>query len=323
MNEIVTSLSVKKSASVYRPAKGVRFDQAAAQLFAEFSRSRLQAWIAEGCLMLNGVVADKRDTVRHQDRLTLEATLLLEPGVRAEAMDLDVVFEDEHLLVVNKAAGLVVHPGAGNTTGTLVNGLLHHAPELDALPRAGLVHRIDKDTTGLLVVAKTLASHAALVEALQLRAISREYEAVVRGHLVSGGTVDKPIERDPHDRTKMAIRQGGRESVTHYRVLERYRSHTRLRLKLETGRTHQIRVHMASERHPLVGDPVYGGRLAIPAGTSPALEATLRGFGRQALHARRLGLNHPVTGQFMDWQVPPPADMQALIAALRRDVETE
>ncbi len=318
----MTSINVEKSASVYLPSKGLRLDQAAAQLFAEFSRSRLQAWIAAGQLKLNDELANQRDVVKHRDQLNLQANLVLDPGVRAEAIPLDIVYEDEHLIIVNKSAGLVVHPGAGNTSGTLVNALLHHAPELDALPRAGLVHRIDKDTTGLLVVARTLEAHAVLVEALQQREINREYEAVVRGHLVAGGTIDKPIERDPNDRTRMAIRQGGRESVTHYRVLERFKSHTRLRLKLETGRTHQIRIHMASEKHALVGDPVYGGRLAIPAGTTPALEAMLRGFNRQALHARRLGLVHPATGEVMDWQVPPPADMQALIAALRVDTES-
>lgn len=318
----MTSINVEKSASVYLPSKGLRLDQAAAQLFAEFSRSRLQAWIAAGQLKLNDELANQRDVVKHRDQLNLQANLVLDPGVRAEAIPLDIVYEDEHLIIVNKSAGLVVHPGAGNTSGTLVNALLHHAPELDALPRAGLVHRIDKDTTGLLVVARTLEAHAVLVEALQQREINREYEAVVRGHLVAGGTIDKPIERDPNDRTRMAIRQGGRESVTHYRVLERFKSHTRLRLKLETGRTHQIRIHMASEKHALVGDPVYGGRLAIPAGTTPALEAMLRGFNRQALHARRLGLVHPATGEVMDWQVPPPADMQALIAALRVDTQS-
>ena len=301
----------------------MRLDQICAQLFNDYSRSRLQAWIAQGQLTLNGEQASQRDLVKHQDALVLNANLVLDPGVRAEDIALDIVYEDDALIVVNKPAGLVVHPGAGNTSGTLVNALLHYAPELDALPRAGLVHRIDKDTTGLLVVARTLESHSYLVEALQAREINREYEAVVRGQLVAGGTIDKPIERDPRDRTKMAIRQGGRESVTHYRVLERFKSHTRLRLKLETGRTHQIRIHMASEKHPLVGDPVYGGRLAIPAGTSASLEQMLRGFNRQALHARRLGLIHPVSGERMDWQVAPPEDMQRLVASLREDMSAE
>lgn len=319
----MTSIDVKKSASVYQPRKGWRLDQAAALLFGEFSRSRLQAWIAAGELRLNGEIANQRESVKHRDVLSLSAALTLDPGVRAENIPLNIVYEDDALIVVNKPAGLVVHPGAGNTSGTLVNALLHYAPALDALPRAGLVHRIDKDTTGLLVIAKTLEVHASLVAALQAREISREYEAVVRGHLVSGGTINKPIDRDPRDRTRMAIRQDGRESVTHYRVLERYKSHTRLRLKLETGRTHQIRIHMASEKHALVGDPVYGGRLAIPAGTTPALENALRGFNRQALHARRLGLTHPVSGEWMDWQVLPPEDMQQLIQCLRADTEAE
>ncbi|MDD9894026.1 MAG: 23S rRNA pseudouridine(1911/1915/1917) synthase RluD [Gammaproteobacteria bacterium] len=319
----MTTINVEKSASVYMPSKGMRLDQICAQLFNDYSRSRLQAWIAQGQLTLNGEQASQRDLVKHQDALVLNANLVLDPGVRAEDIALDIVYEDDALIVVNKPAGLVVHPGAGNTSGTLVNALLHYAPELDALPRAGLVHRIDKDTTGLLVVARTLESHSYLVEALQAREINREYEAVVRGQLVAGGTIDKPIERDPRDRTKMAIRQGGRESVTHYRVLERFKSHTRLRLKLETGRTHQIRIHMASEKHPLVGDPVYGGRLAIPAGTSASLEQMLRGFNRQALHARRLGLIHPVSGERMDWQVAPPEDMQRLVASLREDMSAE
>lgn len=304
---------------MYFPPREMRLDQAAATLFAEYSRSRLQAWIADGQLSLNGETANQREIVKHRDLIHLSASITLDPGVRAEPIALDVVYEDESLIVINKPAGLVVHPGAGNTSGTLVNALLHYAPELDALPRAGLVHRIDKYTTGLLVVARTIEAHTTLVAALQAREITREYEAVIRGQLVSGGTIDKPIDRDPRDRTKMAIRQGGRESVTHYRVLERFRAHTRLRLKLETGRTHQIRIHMASERHPLVGDPVYGGRLAIPADTSAELEQMLRSFKRQALHARRLGLVHPQTGEFMDWQVPSPDDMQQLIAVLRAD----
>lgn len=317
----MTSIKVEKSASMYMPPRDMRLDRAAALLFSEYSRSRLQAWIADGNMELNGEPCHQRELVKHRDTLSLRASYTLDPGVRAEAIDLDVVYEDDSLIIINKPAGLVVHPGAGNSSGTLVNALLHYAPELDALPRAGLVHRIDKYTTGLLLVARTIEAHTFLVAALQAREINREYEAVVRGTLVSGGTIDKPIDRDPRERVKMAIREGGRESVTHYRVLERFPGHTRLRLKLETGRTHQIRVHMASVRHPLVGDPVYGGRLAIPSGTTPHLEQVLRGFNRQALHARRLGLVHPAKGEYMDWQVQSPADMQQLIAALRADSE--
>jgi len=317
----VTTIQIEKSASLLFPPTGQRLDQAAVVVFGEHSRTRLQAWIASGALTLNGQQAEQREVVHHRDCLQLQVQLDFEPSVKAEPIALDVVYEDSALIVINKPAGLVVHPGAGNTRGTLVNALLHYAPELEALPRAGLVHRIDKETTGLLVIARTLTAHTQLVEALQQREISREYEAIVRGGLISGGTIDKPIDRDPRDRTRMAIRQGGRESVTHYRVLEKYRSHTRLRVKLESGRTHQIRVHMASIKHPLLGDPVYGGRLAIPAGTSPAMEDMLRNFRRQALHARRLALTHPETGEQMDWQVPPPKDMQDLIAVLRADAE--
>lgn len=317
----MTTIQIEKSASLLFPPTGQRLDQAAVVVFGEHSRTRLQAWIASGALTLNGQQAEQREVVHHRDCLQLQVQLDFDPSVKAEPIALDVVYEDSALIVINKPAGLVVHPGAGNTRGTLVNALLHYAPELEALPRAGLVHRIDKETTGLLVIARTLAAHTQLVEALQQREISREYEAIVRGGLISGGTIDKPIDRDPRDRTRMAIRQGGRESVTHYRVLEKYRSHTRLRVKLESGRTHQIRVHMASIKHPLLGDPVYGGRLAIPAGTSPAMEGMLRNFRRQALHARRLALTHPETGEQMDWQVPPPKDMQDLIAVLRADAE--
>lgn len=317
----MTTIQIEKSASLLFPPTGQRLDQAAVVVFGEHSRTRLQAWIASGALTLNGQQAEQREVVHHRDCLQLQVQLDFEPSVKAEPIALDVVYEDSALIVINKPAGLVVHPGAGNTRGTLVNALLHYAPELEVLPRAGLVHRIDKETTGLLVIARTLAAHTQLVEALQQREISREYEAIVRGGLISGGTIDKPIDRDPRDRTRMAIRQGGRESITHYRVLEKYRSHTRLRVKLESGRTHQIRVHMASIKHPLLGDPVYGGRLAIPAGTSPAMEDMLRNFRRQALHARRLALTHPETGEQMDWQVPPPKDMQDLIAVLRADAE--
>ena len=319
----MTTIQIEKSASLLFPPTGQRLDQAAVVVFGEHSRTRLQAWIASGALTLNGEPAEQREVVHHRDCLQLQVQLDFEPSVKAEPIALDVVYEDSALIVINKPAGLVVHPGAGNTRGTLVNALLHYAPELEALPRAGLVHRIDKETTGLLVIARTLEAHTQLVEALQQREISREYEAIVRGGLISGGTIDKPIDRDPRDRTRMAIRQGGRESVTHYRVLEKYRSHTRLRVKLESGRTHQIRVHMASIKHPLLGDPVYGGRLAIPAGTSPALEEMLRNFRRQALHARRLALTHPETGERMDWQVPPPKDMQELIAVLRDDAASD
>lgn len=312
---------VQRQAEVTLEQAGWRFDRAAAALFPEYSRSRLQTWIADGNLLLDGDTAPAREIVDIGRILSIDVEVEVETTDQPEAMDLDIVFEDEYFLIVNKPAGLVVHPGAGNTTGTLVNGLLHHAPQTATLPRAGLVHRIDKDTTGLLVVAKTLETHTALVDALQKREISREYEAIVRGLFVSGGTIDEPIARDPRDRTKMKISAGGRESLTRYRILERFRDHTRLRLKLETGRTHQIRVHMAWIRHPLVGDPVYGGRMALPKGLGEEARDAMRKFRRQALHARKLGLIHPVTGESLTWQVPPPADMQELIMGLRKDAD--
>lgn len=312
---------VQRQAEVTLEQAGWRFDRAAAALFPEYSRSRLQTWIADGNLLLDGENAPAREIVDIGRVLSIDVEVEAETTDQPEPMDLDIVFEDEHFLIVNKPAGLVVHPGAGNMTGTLVNGLLHHAPQTANLPRAGLVHRIDKDTTGLLVVAKTIETHTALVDALQKREITREYEAIVRGLFVSGGTIDEPIARDPRDRTKMKISVGGRESLTRYRILERFRDHTRLRLKLETGRTHQIRVHMAWIRHPLVGDPVYGGRMALPKGLGEEAREAMRAFRRQALHARKLGLVHPVTGESHTWQVPPPEDMQQLIMGLRHDAD--
>jgi 23S rRNA pseudouridine1911/1915/1917 synthase len=244
-----------------------------------------------------------------------------EAAVRAapEPMKLDIVFEDTDLLVINKPAGLVVHPGAGNATGTLMNGLLAHAPQLESLPRAGIVHRLDKETSGLLLVAKSLTAHTALVRELADRSISRQYLAVCNGVLTGGGTINAAIGRHPVDRTRMAVRDNGRPAVTHYTVIERFRAHTYVNVVLETGRTHQIRVHFAYRRHPLVGDPVYGGRLALPAGASDALRDALRTFRRQALHAARLELRHPATGEGVVFEVPPPADFLLLLQILRED----
>jgi 23S rRNA pseudouridine1911/1915/1917 synthase len=236
-------------------------------------------------------------------------------------MALDVVYEDADLLVINKPAGLVVHPGAGNASGTLLNGLLAHAPQLESLPRAGIVHRLDKDTSGLLLVAKSLPAHTALVRDLAERRVSRQYLAICSGVLTGGGTIDAAIDRHPVDRTRMAVRDDGRPAVTHYTVVERFRAHTCVKVALETGRTHQIRVHFAYRRHPLVGDPVYGGRLALPAGASESLRDALRTFRRQALHATRLELRHPVTGEELVFEAPPPADFQSLLRTLREDVE--
>ena len=300
---------------------GRRLDQALAELLPEYSRSRLKDWIDQGRVSLDGRVPRPRDRVLGGETVRLEAELPVETSVEPEAMALDLVYEDEDIIVIDKPAGLVVHPGAGNPTGTLQNGLLAHRPTLAALPRAGIVHRLDKDTTGLMVVAASVAAHTALVRDLEAREVRREYEAVCLGVLTAGGTVDAPISRHPTDRVKMAVRQGGREAVTHYRVIQRFRRHTHLLARLETGRTHQIRVHMAHVRHPLMGDPVYGGRLVMPPGATDSLRETLRGFRRQALHARRLGLTHPVSGEAMAWEAPVPDDFASLLAALAEDAE--
>ncbi len=302
---------------------GLRLDQALAQLCPEHSRSRLSRWIKAGRVRVDGVVCEQpRRAVAAGQRLELEEDreAVVPERWQAEAMPLSIVHEDEALLVVDKPAGLVVHPAAGHAGGTLVNALLHHHPPLEALPRAGIVHRLDKDTTGLMVVAKTPEAHTRLVAALQARDVGREYEAVVVGVMTGGGTVDAPIGRHPVDRKRMAVRpQGGKPAVSHYRVVSRYRAHTRIRVRLETGRTHKIRVHMAHRGYPMVGEPVYGGRLRLPAGASETLVQALRGFRRQALHAARLALVHPLSGESMSWRSPLPPDLSALISALEDD----
>ena len=299
---------------------GKRFDQVAALLFDEFSRSRLKTWILSGELRVNGERRQPRDKLCLGDQLLLAATLEAEQDWQPEAIDLAIEYEDESLLVLNKPAGLVVHPGAGNRDGTLLNALLYHCPALAELPRAGIVHRLDKDTSGLMVVAKQLSSHTSLVAQLQARTVKRQYQAVVTGAPISGGTVDAPIGRHPTQRVKMAVLSPGKgkEAITHYRILERFPAHTLMQLKLETGRTHQIRVHMAWLGYPLVGDPAYGGRFKLPKGASPELQQGLRDFGRQALHAARLGLVHPASGETMQWQVAMPDDMAALLDLLRQ-----
>ncbi|MDX1458517.1 MAG: 23S rRNA pseudouridine(1911/1915/1917) synthase RluD [Marinobacter sp.] len=294
-----------------------RLDQAAAALMPEHSRSRLQGWIKGGQLTVNGQTCKPRDKVMLDDRLELDAEPEVQVAWQAESIELDVVFEDEHLLVINKPAGLVVHPAAGHADGTLVNALLHHAPEVERLPRAGIVHRLDKDTSGIMVVARSLIAHTSLVDQLQTRTMGREYEAVIVGTLTGGGTVDAPIGRHPRDRKKMAVVATGKPAVTHYRLLERFVAHTHIRCQLESGRTHQIRVHMSHVKHPLVGDPAYGGRIKLPKGATDELRDVLGGFQRQALHARRLTLEHPATGELMSWETPLPEDMEELLAALR------
>ena len=283
---------------------GRRLDQVLAELLPEYSRSRIQTWIDEGQVLLDGAAAKPKQKVWGGEMLSVVPMAHpSEVEAAPEDIPLDIIYEDEAILVLNKPAGLVVHPGSGNWSGTLLNALLHHAPQLKQLPRAGIVHRLDKDTSGLMVVAKTLQAQTDLVRQLQARSVSRIYLAVVEGDAQSEGSVDAPIGRHPRDRVKMAVVERGKPALTHFRVLERLPRHTLVECRLETGRTHQIRVHMQSIGHPLVGDPVYG-------------ERTL--FHRQALHATRLALVHPATGARMEWEKSMPQDMAELLATLRR-----
>jgi len=297
----------------------LRFDQALAQALPQYSRARLAAWIAAGAVEVDGRPLRGKDKVLGGEQVRIRAQLPADARVVPEAIPLSVVFRDRSLFVIDKPAGLVVHPGAGNSRHTLQNALLALDPNLARVPRAGLVHRLDKDTSGLLVVARTVEAHRGLVAALAAREITREYLAIVTGSMTGGGSVDEPIGRHRTQRTRMAVRGDGRAAVTHYRVVRRFRAHTLVRVTLETGRTHQIRVHLAHIGFPLVGDPLYGGRRRIPAGLSLELRTALQDFPRQALHARRLELAHPVTARELEWESPLPADLQELIAALEAD----
>ena len=308
-----------RSAVVPDAASGRRFDAVLAELFPEFSRSRLAEWIKSGDARLDGQLARPRDPVRGGQQVSLDAVLDTQTHALPQDIPLQVLYEDDQVLVIDKPAGLVVHPGAGNPDGTLVNGLLHRDPALSALPRAGIVHRLDKDTSGVMVVARTLQAHAALVEQLSARDVHRQYLAIVAGAMVAGGTARAAIDRHPRDRLKMAVREDGRDAVTHYRLRERFRQHTALECRLETGRTHQIRVHMAHIKYPIIGDPLYGGPLKLPKGASEELNAALRGFRRQALHAETLEFSHPASGEPLRVSAPLPADMQRLLRLLRED----
>ncbi len=309
----------RRDARVPEAAAGRRFDAVLAELFPEFSRSRLAGWIKSGDALLDGRSVRPRDPVRGGEAVQLQVVLDAQTEAGPEDIPLSVLYEDAQVLVLDKPAGLVVHPGAGNPTGTLVNALLHRDPALSALPRAGIVHRLDKDTSGAMVVARTVQAHAALVAQLSARKVHRQYLAIVVGALVSGGTADAAIDRHPRDRIRMAAREGGRDAVTHYRLRERFRAHTALECRLETGRTHQIRVHMAHLKHPIVGDPLYGGSLKLPKGASEELVAALRGFRRQALHAETLEFRHPASAEPVRCSAPVPQDMQDLMQVLRGD----
>jgi 23S rRNA pseudouridine1911/1915/1917 synthase len=295
---------------------GLRLDQALAKVLPQYSRARLQGWIRSGAITVNGRLPQNRDVVRGDEAVHINARIPAIGGVSAEAMALEIVWRDRHLIVVNKPAGVVVHPGAGNTRHTLQNGLLAFDPELARVPRAGLVHRLDKDTSGLLLVARTPEAHTALVAQLAARQIRRNYVALCTGVMTGGGTVDQPIGRHRSVRTRMAVRADGRAAITHFRLMRRFAAHTLVTVELETGRTHQIRVHLAHLGFPLVGDPVYGGRRRLPKGASAHLLSELKRFKRQALHAARLGLTHPFTHAELAWEAAMPADFASLVAAL-------
>ncbi|MDE0789237.1 MAG: 23S rRNA pseudouridine(1911/1915/1917) synthase RluD [Woeseiaceae bacterium] len=299
---------------------GLRLDQALARMFPEYSRSRLKDWLLAGAITVQGGPKRPRDAVSGGETVELVAQVEVSVRTQAEPIVLDIVHEDDELLVVNKPAGLVVHPGAGNPAGTLMNGLLHRCPALEEVPRAGIIHRLDKDTSGLLVVAKTLTTHTALVRLLEDREISRHYLAICNGALTGGGVISEPISRHPVDRKRMSVQQNGKPAVTHFTVKERFAAFTYVNVKLETGRTHQIRVHFAHRRHALVGDQVYGGRLALPKDASEEMIQVLRHFKRQALHATRLAFIHPVTEEMIDLDISPPKDFMMLADTMRRDV---
>ena len=299
---------------------GKRLDQALAQIFPTYSRERLKGWIATGACLVDGKQWQGKDKVAGGESVTIDAIIAPQISWQPEKIALNIVYQDSDIIVINKPINCVVHPGNGNATNTLVNALLYYAPELELLPRAGIVHRLDKDTSGLMVVARNLTAHHSLTEQLQNKTANRTYEAIVHGVLTAGGTVDKPIGRHKQERIKMAVVDSGKPAVTHYRVITRFRGHTHIRLQLETGRTHQIRVHMAASKHNIVGDKTYGGRLKLPKQASPALITALREFPRQALHAKVLGLLHPSRGEHMQWEVDLPDDIQQLLQILQQDM---
>ncbi len=311
--------SLKQTVIIPDHLAGKRLDQALAQLLPEHSRARLQGWIKAGDIHIDQQPASQRLRVRGGETVEISADYQVENHATAENIPLNILYQDKHLLVLNKPPGLVVHPGAGNPEHTLLNALLHHDPSLQAVPRAGIIQRLDKDTSGIMVVARTPESHTFLVSEMQARHIRREYQAIVSGVMTAGGTVDQPLGRHRHKRTQMAVTASGKPAITHYRIIRKFRAHTHVRIQLETGRTHQIRVHMAWLKYPIVGDPVYGGRAHLPKQASAQLIQALRSFPRQALHACALELQHPATAEPLAFEAPLPADMQHLLAVLDHD----
>lgn len=293
---------------------GQRLDQALSKLQPDYSRAQWQQWIKTGCITIDDEVITKpRFKVAAEQQITVNAELTEQVDWQAQDIPLNILYEDDALLIINKPAGLVVHPGAGNPDKTLVNALLNHDPTLAHVPRAGVVHRLDKDTSGILVVARNLSSHNYLTQAIAERHIKREYQAVVHGELISGGTVNAAIDRHPNHRTKMAVKAGGRPAVTHYRIIEKFPHFTHIKCELESGRTHQIRVHMMHIGHPIVGDAAYGYRRGIPGKMTEHIRHYVSSFPRQALHAWRLTLDHPETGESMSWEAPLPEDICFLL----------
>lgn len=302
---------------------GLRADQALAQLFPQYSRAQHQTWIRNGQVEIDGLHLRPKDKVQAGQKVRIRAEYQQETQATAQNIPLNIVYEDEALIVINKPAGLVAHPGAGNPDKTLVNALLHHDPDLKNLPRAGLIHRLDKDTSGLITIARTLESYHALVQAMQAREISREYEAIVQGVLISGGTIEAPIGRHPRQRTLMAVVNSGKPAITHYRIIEKFRGHTWIRIQLETGRTHQIRVHFSHLGYPIVGDKAYLKQLKLPKNMTDVAKEAIKTFPRQALHATKLELSHPINGKLLSLNSPLPDDLQTLITILKNDRENE
>lgn len=298
---------------------GQRIDQVAAIVWNDFSREKLKQWMKDGHLLVNGNIVKPKYKCEGNESLTLDVELEAQTTAQPENIPLDIIYEDDDLMVINKRVGMVVHPGAGNPSGTLVNAILYHYPRSSELSRAGLVHRIDKDTSGLLVIAKTLEAQFSLSKQLAKKSVYRIYDLICYGKIIAGGTIDEPIKRHPVDRIKMAILPGGRDAVTHYNVKERFQHFTRVQAQLETGRTHQIRIHFTYIGFPLVGDPVYVSRVKVPAGASELLTDSLRAFKRQALHATKLGLIHPRTGEEMMFEAPWPEDFTQFLQVLRTE----
>jgi 23S rRNA pseudouridine1911/1915/1917 synthase len=297
---------------------GERLDASLAEMLPDFSRSKITAWIKSGDALMNGKNFKPKDKVSGNEIVDLTLNQKQSNDWAAEEIPLDIVYEDKDIIVINKQFGLVTHPGAGNWSGTLANALLYYDPALSSLDRAGIVHRLDKNTSGLMVIARNEKSQKYLVEQLQNHSVDREYSAIVYGHMIAGGTVDQPIGRDPKDRVKQAVSMSGKDATTHYRAIERFKSHTHVKAILETGRTHQIRVHLSHVGHSLIGDPMYGGRVRFPKKASVELKDALLNFKRQALHSKKLTLTHPISGELMSWKAPLPDDMLGLLEVLKK-----